>query len=293
AHREGLAVLRDVVYNHFGPEGNYIPAITGGRVFTERHHTPWGEAINFDGPGCRAVRDFVIENALHWIHEYHIDGLRLDATHAILDDSEPHILAELADRVHSVPGRRRLLIAEDDRNERRLLLPRADGGYELDAVWADDLHHHLRRATAGDDEGYFSNYTGTAADIAATLGQGWWRTGESDHDELGGTSAEGLEPKRFVHCIQNHDQVGNRAMGERLNHDVEPNVYRALSALLLLTPSTPLLWMGQEWAASTPFLYFTDHPTELGRLVTEGRRKEFEGFSAFRDPARRTAIPDP
>jgi maltooligosyltrehalose trehalohydrolase len=290
AHRAGLGVILDVVYNHFGPEGNYIPAITGGRFLTERHHTPWGAAVNFDGPGSRAVRDFVIENALHWIHEYHVDGLRLDATHTILDDSETHILAELAERVHSVPGRTRLLIAEDERNERRLLLPTSEGGYGLDAVWADDLHHQLRRAAAGDAEGYFARYTGSTADIATTLREGWWRRGGEDSAT---SHAERLEPQRFVHCIQNHDQVGNRAMGERLNHEVEPSVYRALSALLLIAPATPLLWMGQEWAASTPFLYFTDHPEELGRLVTEGRGKEFEHFSAFTNPALRNAIPDP
>jgi maltooligosyltrehalose trehalohydrolase len=299
AHRRGLAVLLDVVYNHLGPEGNYIPAVTGGRFFTDRHHTPWGDAINFDGPGSHAVRDFVIQNALHWIHEYRVDGLRLDATHALVDDSPKHILAELAERVHAAPGPRRVLIAEDERNDRRLLLPSAEGGYGLDAIWADDLHHQVRRLVAGDSEGYFAHYHGTTADLAATLRQGWWRTGdhpvpeEVEEEPREGTSPEGIPPKRFVHCIQNHDQVGNRAFGERLNHQIPLTVYRALSTLLLTSPYTPMLWMGQEWAASSPFHYFTDHPEELGRLVTEGRRREFGRFSAFRDPEVREQIPNP
>jgi maltooligosyltrehalose trehalohydrolase len=298
AHRLGLSVILDVVYNHFGPEGNYLPAITGGRFFTDRHRTPWGEAINYDGEDSRPVRDFVFQNALHWFDEYHVDGLRLDATHAIVDDSPKHLLAELAERVHAMPGRRRLLIAEDDRNERALLLPTEDGGYGLDAVWADDLHHQLRRHVAGDREGYFARYAGTAEDIATTLRQGWWRTGDhpvpdDDEQEREGTSPAGIHPKRFVHCIQNHDQTGNRALGERLNHQIPPGAFRASSALLLTSPYTPMLWMGQEWAASSPFQYFTDHPVELGRLVTEGRREEFKLFSAFQDPELREHIPDP
>ncbi|MEX2583527.1 MAG: malto-oligosyltrehalose trehalohydrolase, partial [Gemmatimonadota bacterium] len=296
AHGHGLAVILDVVYNHLGPEGNYIPAVTSGRFFTHRHRTPWGDGINFDGPGSGAVRDLFVQNALHWMAEYHVDGLRLDATHAIVDDSKVHILAEIAERVRELPGRRRLLIAEDERNERLLVVPRDEGGFGLDAVWADDLHHQLRRAVAGDAEGYFAHYSGTMPDIATTLRQGWWRTGSPSADaEAGfeGSSPESIEPKRFVHCIQNHDQVGNRAMGERLNHQIPASVYRAVSTLLLTAPYTPMLWMGQEWAASTPFLYFTEHPEELGRRVTAGRREEFKRFSAFRDPELRQRIPDP
>lgn len=297
AHRRGLAVLLDVVYNHFGPEGNYLPAITGGRIFTEAHHTPWGAAINYDGAQSGPVREFIVQNALYWVHEYHIDGLRLDATHAILDDSPTHILQELAERLRASvgPERQVVLIAEDERNERRLILPAAEGGYGLDAVWADDFHHQLRRHLAGDDEGYYRNYSGSAADLAETLRKGWFYEGQHypGHDAPRGTPAAGLPPARFVHALQNHDQVGNRALGERLNHEVEPAPYRAASALLLLSPYTPLLFMGQEWAASTPFLYFTDHPDELGRRVTEGRREEFRHFSAFSDPARRRMIPDP
>lgn len=283
AHRLGLGVILDVVYNHLGPEGNYLPAITGGRFFTDRHHTPWGSAVDFDGPESGPVRDLVLCNARYWAEEYHVDGLRLDATHAIIDTSPVHIIREIAESMHSL-ARPRLVIAEDERNEVGLILPTDGGGYGLDGVWADDLHHQIRRLTAGDDEGYFAEYEGTVDAVAETLRRGWWRGTEDPRD---------VPPMRFVHCIQNHDQVGNRAMGERLNHEVAPAVYRAVSALLLLSPYTPLLWMGQEWAASSPFLYFTDHPEELGRLVTRGRREEFSGFSAFRDPERRERIPDP
>lgn len=297
AHGRGLVVVLDVVYNHFGPEGNYLPAFTSGRIFTERHHTPWGAAVNYDGEQSGPVREFVIDNALYWIHEYHVDGLRLDATHAIVDDSPVHILQELTTRVRASAGPERHLvfIAEDERNERKVITPVEEGGLGLDGVWADDFHHQLRRLIAGDREGYFRFYSGTAEDLARTLRQGWYDEGQTPdlRDEPRGTPAGDLPPPRFVHCIQNHDQVGNRALGDRLSQDVHSAIYRAASALLLLSPYTPLLWMGQEWAAATPFLYFTDHPEELGKLVTEGRREEFKGFSAFADPESRERIPDP
>ncbi len=212
AHRRGLAVLLDVVYNHFGPEGNYLPAFSSGLIFTERHHTPWGAAVNYDSEGSAAVRDLVVQNALHWVHEYHVDGLRLDATHAILDDSPVHILQELAARLRASVGEERhlALIAEDERNERRLVTPVEEGGYGLDAVWADDFHHQVRRLTAGDREGYFRNYSGTTEDLAATLRQGWFYEGQyyPGHAAPRGTPAADLPPVRFVHAIQNHDQVG-------------------------------------------------------------------------------------
>lgn len=293
AHARGLAVILDVVYNHLGPEGNYLHAITGGKYFTDRHHTPWGDAIDY---ARRPVREFAIQNALHWAHEYHLDGLRMDATHAILDDSEVHLLQELSARVRQSlpPDRHFVFIAEDERNERRVLLPPPEG-CGLDGVWADDFHHQLRRHTAGDHEAYFSDYTGSVDDIVRTLRQGWFYEGQvsKNHEKPRGTPAEGLPPRGFVHCIQNHDQVGNRAFGDRLTDSIGLDVYRAASALLLLSPYTPLLWMGQEWAATTPFQYFTDHPEELGKQVTEGRRKEFGRFTAFADPAVRERIPDP
>jgi maltooligosyltrehalose trehalohydrolase len=292
-HARGLAVILDVVYNHLGPEGNHLHAVTGGRYFTDRVKTPWGDAIDYGEP---AVREFALQNALHWAAEYHLDGLRLDATHAIADPSTPHLLEEMRARVRAAlpEGREFVLIAEDERNERRLLLPPPEG-MGLDAVWADDLHHQLRRATAGDHEGYFADYTGSLDDVAETLRRGWFYTGQrsASHGAPRGTPTEGIPPERFVHCIQNHDQVGNRAFGDRLTETVPLPAYRALCALLLLSPYTPLLWMGQEWAVSTPFQYFTEHPDELGRLVTEGRRREFGRFSAFADAALRERIPDP
>ena len=297
AHARGLAVVLDVVYNHFGPEGNYLPAFTSGKVFTEAHHTPWGAAVNYDGEGSQAIREFVIQNAMHWALEYHIDGLRLDATHAIMDDSPRHVLTEMAERVRAALGRDRpfVLIAEDDRNERLVVTPSAAGGLGLDGVWADDFHHQVRVRTAGDQESYFADFTGSAADLVDTLQKGWFFEGQraKHRGEERGTPADDLPPRAFVHCIQNHDQVGNRPLGDRLHDVVGLPAYRAASALLLLSPYTPMLWMGQEWAATSPFQYFTDHPEELGKLVTEGRRNEFKSFSAFSDPANRERIPDP
>ncbi len=298
AHARGLAVLLDAVYNHFGPDGNYLHALTRGRFFTDRHRTPWGDAVAYDGPDGAAVRDFVVQNALYWAHEYHVDGLRLDATHAILDDSPVHVLTEIAAKLHDL-DRPRIVVAEDERNERRLVLPPREGGFGLDAVWADDLHHQVRRLAAGDSEGYFAAFGGTVADVVATLERGWFYEGQAvagagpDAPATRGTPAVGLPPRAFVHCLQNHDQVGNRPFGDRLHDAIPLSLYRALSAMLLVSPYTPLLWMGQEWAASTPFQFFTDHTPELGALVTAGRRAEFAAFSAFHDPAVRERIPDP
>lgn len=294
AHGQGLAIILDVVYNHFGPEGNYLPAVTGGRIFTERHHTPWGPAVNYDDDGADGVRQIVLENVRQWVRDYHVDGLRLDATHAILDSSTPHILQQIGTAAREVP-REVVVIAEDERNERRLLLPVSEGGMGMDGVWADDAHHVLRRLTAGDRDGYYAAYDGSARELARAIRQGWLYQGETyaPSGEPRGTPAAGIPPQRFVHCIQNHDQVGNRALGERLNHQVGLDVYRAASALLLLTPCTPLLWMGQEWAATSPFQYFTDHPEELGRRVTAGRREEFRHFAQFADQNVRERIPDP
>ncbi|WP_407660033.1 malto-oligosyltrehalose trehalohydrolase [Hyalangium gracile] len=291
AHAQGLSVLIDAVYNHFGPDGNYLRCYSP-HYFTDRHHTPWGDAVNYDGKHSAPVREMVLSNVEMWIRDYHADGLRLDAAHAIVDDGSPHLLEELVARARAAAlDRQVLIIAEDERNEARLVRPASDGGMGLDGVWADDFHHQLRRAFAGDSEGYYQDYTGSAEDIARTLRQGWFYEGQESKN-LGharGTSASGLSPRGFVHCIQNHDQVGNRAHGERLGHDVSPAAFRAMSTLLLLSPYTPLLFMGQEWNASTPFLYFTDHNEELGRLVTEGRRKEFAGFTRFAGDT----VPDP
>jgi len=294
AHRLGLAVMLDVVYNHFGPDGAYVWQVSPA-FFTDRHESPWGQGVNVDGPGSEHVRRFFVDNALHWIHEYRIDGLRLDATHAITDDSPTHLAAEIAARVHEAPGPPRLVVAEDHRNLAAMVRPAAEGGWGLDAVWADDLHHQVRRLLAGDADGYYADFAGTAADVATTLRQGWFFCGQRSGylDGPRGTDPAGVPPRRFVVCLQNHDQVGNRAFGERLHHQIDPAAWRAAVALLLLAPETPLLFMGQEWATSAPFLYFTDHNEELGRLVTAGRRREFGRFAAFADPSVRERIPDP
>ena len=288
AHRLGLAVFLDVVYNHLGPDGAYAAAFMP--VFTPKHATPWGQAVNLDDEGSGGVRAFLVANALHWLGEYHLDGLRLDATHALVDDSEPHFLAALAEAASGLDGPPRLLVAEDERNLNRLVLPRPEG-YGLDAVWADDLHHQIRNVTAGDAAGYYADFEGTtAADIAVMLRQGWFFDGKPKPTtgEPRGTSTEKIRPEQCVVCIQNHDQIGNRPAGDRLTESVTAAEYRAASALLLLAPELPLLFMGQEWAASTPFQFFTDHNEELGPLVSAGRKAEFEGFAGFTGE-----VPDP
>jgi maltooligosyltrehalose trehalohydrolase len=295
AHGVGLAVFLDVVYNHLGPDGNYL-GVYSPYYFSKHSPTLWGAALNLDGPHSEMVRRFFIENALHWITEYHFDGLRLDATHALVDEGPRHLLAELSAAVHhSVSNRRVLLMAEDHRNLRTLLTTEEEGGWGLDAAWADDFHHQMRRLLAGDHEGYYRDYTGTTADLAETIRKGWFFCGQhSVHwNEPRGTDPSGIPPRRFVYCLQNHDQIGNRALGDRLHHQIDLAAYRAATALLLCCPATPLVFMGQEWSASTPFLFFTDHQKSLGEKVTEGRREEFKNFSAFSDPVIRDRIPDP
>jgi maltooligosyltrehalose trehalohydrolase len=282
AHAVGLGVILDVVYNHLGPDGNYLRQFSP-TYFTDRYQTPWGEAINYDGPDSQWVRRLVTDNACQWLGEFHADGLRLDATHAIHDTSEPHILAELSQTARQAAGKPVVLIAETSENDVRYLRTVEQGGYGLDAVWADDFHHTLRRYLAGDHEGYYARYAGTLAEVARCIEHAW----------LHGTDAAKQPAWQFIYVVQNHDQVGNRALGDRLHHGLDLERYRAASALLLCLPYTPMLFMGQEFAASSPFLYFTDHTPELGKLVTEGRRTEFKAFSAFADPAAREQIPDP
>jgi len=295
AHRLGLAVLLDVVYNHFGPMGNYAVALSPSYL-SNQYESDWGTCVNLDGEGSEMVRAFFIENAQYWIHEFHMDGLRLDATHELRDRSATHFLAELSQRVRSsTPNKPVLLIAEDHRNLTTIAQPVERGGLGLDGVWADDFHHQIRRFLAGDHEGYYRDYTGLMADLVETIDRGWYYRGQQSV-HLGaarGTDARPLDPRAFVVCIQNHDQIGNRAFGERLNTQIPLAAFRAASTLLLMLPETPLLFMGQEWAATSPFLYFTDHEEELGRLVTEGRRKEFRHFLAFVDVESRNRIPDP
>ena len=297
AHRAGLAVHLDVVYNHLGPDGAYQGTFSR-QYYSQSHDSPWGQGINYDGPGSESVRRYVVENALHWVHDYHIDGLRLDATHAITDDSPVPIVAEVAEAVQGstpVGHEPRVVIAEDHRNAASMIRDRTAGGWGLDGVWADDFHHEIRVALSGDRDGYFIDYTGSAAEIATTVRDGWFFQGQRSRYAAGprGSDPHGIPLDRFVICLQNHDQVGNRAFGERLHHDVEACAYRAATVLLLLALETPLLFMGQEWAASSPFRFFTDHNAELGRAVTAGRRREFRRFAKFADEASAATIPDP
>ena len=297
AHRVGLAVHLDVVYNHLGPDGAYQGAFSR-QYYSETHQSPWGQGINFDGPGSAHVRRYVLENALYWMHEYHMDGLRLDATHAIIDDNATPIVAEIAEVVRASDRNRphpRVVIAEDHRNMAHMIRERGAGGWGLDGVWSDDFHHEMRRALTGDGDGYFADFDGSPGQIATTIRDGWFYRGQYStyFEERRGTDPTDLPLARFVVFLQNHDQVGNRAYGERLHHDVTLAAYRAASALLLLAPETPLLFMGQEWAATSPFRYFTDHNEELGRAVTAGRRREFRRFARFADPEAAARIPDP
>jgi maltooligosyltrehalose trehalohydrolase len=297
AHALGLAVILDVVYYHLGPEGAYLTHFTP-EYLTEQHENPWGRGVNLDGPGSEVVRRFIIENAVHWVREYHVDGLRLDATHALIDDHdrtgrEPFV-RELAACVRREAGGHAIVHAEDHRNLSDLV-DECARGWGLDGVWADDFHHVVRRLVSGDSHGHYADFQGTTEELVRIIRQGWLFTGQHSR-HLGrhrGTDPSRVPMNRFVVCLQNHDQIGNRAVGDRLNHQVDPATWRAASTLLLMAPMTPLLFMGQEWAASTPFCYFTDLEPDLGAKVTEGRRREFKHFPEFAAPDSRDWIPDP
>ncbi|MGA7983461.1 MAG: malto-oligosyltrehalose trehalohydrolase, partial [Chromatiaceae bacterium] len=299
AHQRGLMVFLDVVYNHFGPEGNYLH-VYAEPFFTERHHTPWGAGINFDGSGSRDVRDFFIHNALYWLEEYHLDGLRLDAVHAIADDSQPDILQELAVRVHAGPGRNRHvhLVLENDHNAARYLVRSEDGSPRLYvAQWNDDAHHALHLLATGESDGYYEDYADAPTDhLGRTLTEGFAYQGDPSayrHGERRGELSSHLPLTAFVNLLQNHDQVGNRALGERIDRLTSREALRAVTAILLLAPSPPLLFMGQEFLAPDPFLFFCDFGDDLAQAVTQGRRREFARFERFSNPEAQQAIPDP
>ncbi len=298
AHAHGLMVFLDVVYNHFGPEGNYLHAYAP-QFFTQRHHTPWGAAIDFDGKDSRTVRDFFIHNALYWLEEYHIDGLRLDAVHAILDDSRPDILSELARAVRLGPGRDRHvhLVLENDRNQARHLGPQPAVPGRYDAQWNDDIHHALHVLLTGERDGYYRDYADAPlTHLGRCLAEGFAWQGEVSPYRKGhprGERSADLRPSAFVSFLQNHDQIGNRAFGERISRLAPPQRIKAAVAILLLSPQPPLLFMGEEWGAREPFPFFCDFEAELAKKVTEGRRGEFARFDRFRDETARLLIPDP
>jgi maltooligosyltrehalose trehalohydrolase len=295
AHKRGLAMMLDVVYNHFGPEGNYLHQYAPD-FFTDRHHTPWGAAINFDGPGSATVRDFFIHNALYWLEEYHFDGLRFDAVHAIIDDSKSHIIKELAQKLRTGPGAERpiYLVLENNANQAQHLgAPGAPDTHE--AQWNDDVHHCLHVILTGETDGYYADYAAQPHELLCrSLAQGFAYQGEVssyDGDKVRGEPSSHLPPTAFVSFLQNHDQIGNRAHGERLNTLVRSDAARlAGAALLLLAPAPPMLFMGEEWGALEPFPYFCDMSAELTVKVREGRRQEFARFGKFSGA---DTLPDP
>jgi maltooligosyltrehalose trehalohydrolase len=289
AHGMRMMVLLDVVYNHFGPRGNFLPAYAP-QFFTDRHGTPWGAAIDF---GKRWVREYFIHNALYWLEEYRLDGLRFDAVHAIRDDSSTHVLLEMEQRIRESCGKTRQihLILENDANQARYL-----GTGKYTAQWNDDSHHGYHVLATGETDGYYAAYADSPArHLARSLAEGFAYQGEVSpfSGEARGEKSAHLPPLAFVDFLQNHDQIGNRAFGERLTALAGETELRALSGILLLAPAIPLLFMGEEWGCKQPFLFFCDFEGELGEAVRRGRREEFSRFAAFRDPQARARIPDP
>jgi maltooligosyltrehalose trehalohydrolase len=285
-HQAGLAVILDVVYNHVGPEGNYLAEF--GPYFTDQYRTPWGRTINYDSAGSDGVRRFVIENALYWLTEYHIDALRLDAIHGIFDFSVRHILAELRDRFHeqaAALGRQAWIIAESDLNDVRVLHSRGSGGYAINAQWLDEFHHAVRTYLTGANRAYLAGF-GELRHIQKAITDGFVHDGgySSFRRRHFGSSSKDLPGDRFVAFIQNHDQVANTSQGARLSHLISMEQYKIAVALLMCAPSLPLLFMGEEFAETNPFLYFTSHgDAGLSRSVSEGRWKEFEEFTVAGD----------
>jgi maltooligosyltrehalose trehalohydrolase len=290
-HQRGLAVLLDVVYNHFGPYGNHLPRF--GPYLTDHYRTPWGGAVNLDGPGSDQVRRFLCDNTLNWLRNYHFDGVRLDAVHALVDLSARHLLEQLADEVQLLSAeldRPLLLIAESDKNDPRIVRDRGQGGYALNALWNDDFHHALHVTLTAEQTDYYGDFSGLA-DLARALQRGFVYEGRycPSRGHSYGRSSDGLTPDQFVAYSQNHDQVGNRALGERTAKLLTPAGLLISASLVLMSPFVPMLFQGQEWGADTPFLYFTDHrDPELARSIRAGRRREFPELAAAG-----TNLPDP
>jgi maltooligosyltrehalose trehalohydrolase len=295
AHSHGVGVILDVVYNHFGPDGGYMKEFSEDYV-TSRYVNEWGEAINFDGPRSGPVREFFLTNAGYWIDEYHLDGLRLDATQQIFDSSSEHIIGAIGRQVRgAAQGRSAYLVAENEPQHSRLVRPLETGGHGLDALWNDDFHHSMKVALTGRTEAYFTDYRGTAQELISAVKWGYLFQGQFYRwqKKRRGAPAYDLEPWRFVNYVQNHDQIANSLRGLRLHQLTSPGRLRAATALLLLGPGTPMLFQGQEFAASAPFLYFADHHPELAKLVAQGRREFLSQFPAIASAESQNVLNDP
>jgi malto-oligosyltrehalose trehalohydrolase len=295
AHALGLGVILDVVYNHLGPDGNYVPCFTQ-HFFSRRHRTDWGETLNFDAAHAEGVRAFVIENACYWVREFHLDGLRLDATQSIFDDSERHILAELVMRARQAALPRSIVItAENEPQCSEHLLPPERGGFGIDGMWNDDFHHAASVALCGSRDGYLRDFSGRAQELVSCAKHGFLFQGQRYgwQDKPRGSPFGELPVWRCIAFLDNHDQAANRFTGCRIAAQAAPPQYRALAAVLLLGPQTPLVFMGQEFAATSPFTFFADHRAELNELVHRGRRDFLAQFRAYADPAVQALVPDP
>ncbi|WP_259669459.1 malto-oligosyltrehalose trehalohydrolase [Rhizobium sp. NZLR5] len=283
AHQRGISVFLDVVYNHFGPDGNYIPSYAP--LFTDHHKTPWGHGINYDGDGSQMIREFVIENAIYWITEFRLDGFRFDAVHAIKDDSDEHLLYELARRVRAAAGDRHVhLIIENEENDSDLLKRDEKGEAKLfTAQWNDDVHHVLHIAATGETFGYYADYAGDAGKLGRALAEGFVFQGEHMSYRGGGRGRPSghLPPTAFISFIQNHDQIGNRALGDRVLASSPANAVKAVIAIYLLAPEIPMLFMGEEWGAEEPFPFFCDFDEDLNEKVRKGRREELSRLPGF------------
>jgi maltooligosyltrehalose trehalohydrolase len=295
AHELGIAVILDVVYNHLGPDGNYLGSFSD-RYFSARHSTEWGEALNFDAEGAEAVREFFVSNARYWIEEFHMDGLRLDATHSIVDESPRHLLAEIADRARAAAGDRSvLIIAEDETQQSRLVRRGDEGGYGLDASWHDDFHHTVRVAITGKSDAYYADYLGSPQEFVSAAKYGFLFQGQHYRwqGKRRGSPTFGIPAERFIHFMENHDQVANSFDGRRMHQSTSPGRLRVATAILLLGPQTPMLFQGQEWCAEEPFLYFADHRGELGEKVAAGRGEFLAQFPPIASAPIRAMLADP
>ena len=295
AHQRGLAVVLDVVYNHLGPDGNYLLSYTRDYI-SDRYETEWGDALNFDGPNAAPVRELVLASVEHWVREYHFDGFRLDATQQIFDSSAEHLLTALVRRARTAAGKRQIIvIAENERQHAQLLRPIEQGGSDLDALYNDDFHHTARVALTGLREAYYSDYGGTVQELLSAAKRGFLFQGQRYRwqSQIRGTPALDRPPRQFVHFLENHDQVANSAAGRRLCELSAPGQLRALTAMLLLGPATPLIFQGQELGSTSPFVYFAHHEGELGESVRKGRLGFLGQFSRFRTPAIVSRQPDP